>query len=110
MSKIKTNGMQNFRSDKLSRGNLPRRGTPVFGFDVQEGLFGRVVGDGGGEREPDALFDGRLRHRARRRHRDALVQRPEIHCIGQAHAARLLRVSIQRPVRSERFLRLADGR
>lgn len=102
--------MEKYRSAKLSRRNLPWRGTPVFGFDVQEGLFGRVVGDGGGERETDALFDGGLRHRAYHRHRDALIHRPELHCIGQAHTACLLRVPVQRPIRNESFLRLTDGR
>lgn len=86
------------RSDgagRLSRGHLARRGTPVFGFDVQERLLRRgVVGDAGLQRQPDALLDGGLRERASRRH--ALVHRPQrLHRRGQAHAPRLLRVAVR---------------
>lgn len=92
MSKLKTNGMRCESAPLLSGRHLPRRGTPVFGFDVQEWLFrGSMVGDGGLQRQADAFFNGGLREAG-----DGPRAR-------QAHTARLA-------VREQRAARLVDGR
>lgn len=76
------------RVHSLSGRHLPRRGTSVFGFDVQEGLLGGVViGDAGGQRQPDALLDGGLCHRSV--YGDAFVQRFEVARSCQTHTSGL---------------------